>query len=373
MCELVASSVGAGVSTEMRRLAERLQDGANLLPVIIDAEEVLDIYNPIDVSDIFIAILYKTDEAVLTAEGKNPKDALKEGVLARSWRWLATTEVEMAGVSEGKVRLDLKTMPSFRERVRSQVDAGLSRFISEVRDELTLLNHRASKLSRDGLVVLFDGLEKLTGITTNQPLVIDSAERIFASGAPWLSLPVHTVFTLPLALQPRLYRAVSVLPMIATTQREGQPRAEGFEAARQIVERRVPAPILDEIFGAEHRTERVDRLIAASGGSPRQIVRLLQSCVAESSLDEKLFVRLLSMQSDEFRRAISSREAPWLARVGASKVLDITEPWEREVAERMLLRGAILPYQNGEAWFDLHPAVRDAPAVTAVTEQERQP
>ena len=54
-------------STEINRLAARLrkEERAHLLPIVINAEEMLDLHNPIAEADVLSMILYKTDAAVL--------------------------------------------------------------------------------------------------------------------------------------------------------------------------------------------------------------------------------------------------------------------------------------------------------------------
>ena len=81
---------GSGKSTELRRLAVRLskQDGAHLLPVLVDAERVIDLANPIDVPEIIAGILECTEAVVLEKEGKDPAKAMEEGYLTRLWSWL---------------------------------------------------------------------------------------------------------------------------------------------------------------------------------------------------------------------------------------------------------------------------------------------
>src|SRR5687767_15921346 len=75
VCKYFTGLPGSGKSTELRRLAARLrskqQDRANLLPVIIDAEETLDITAEIDIPDIMIALIYGTERQILQAEGKD--------------------------------------------------------------------------------------------------------------------------------------------------------------------------------------------------------------------------------------------------------------------------------------------------------------
>jgi hypothetical protein len=366
VCELFTGLPGSGKSTELKQLAARLQDknGAKLLPVLIDAEEVLDVYNPIDVPDVLVAILYKTDEIVLTAEGKDPKEALKDGRFARLWHWLTTTEVELssleagveakAGVEDGaevsvgaKAVLDLKTIPSLRAKVRDKAAANMTRFVAEVRGALEVLNERVKRRKYNGLVVIFDSLEKLRGISTNWTEVLTSAERIFTGGAPYLQLPVHVIYTLPPALVLRLSEPVHFLPMLKLADRAGK-RAAGFDAAREIVRQRVPDEHMREFFGATSGEHRVERLIAWSGGYPREIVRLLQTFIAESSLDESLFKRLLSLAADQYRRTVPESALRWLARVHLEKRLIVDDDTHRATVDLMLQNNVVLRYLNDD-------------------------
>lgn len=389
VCELFTGLPGSGKSTELKRLAARLsdKDGARLLPVLIDAEEVLDIHNPIDIPEILVAILYKTDEEVLKSEGKDPKDALKDGRFARLWHWLTTTEVELpkieasvnakaggenaAEVSVGaKAVLDLKTTPSLRQRVRSKVAANMTTFIAEVGEALEALNERAKKRKHSGLVIIFDSLEKLRGISTNWTEVLTSAEWVFTGGAPYLKLPVHIVYTLPPALVLRLSERVHFLPMLKLTDQAGK-RADGFKAARELVRQRVPDEYLREFFGATSGEERVERLIEWSGGYPREIVRLLQDFIAEPSLDEARFERLLSLAADQYRRTVPESALRWLARVHVEKRLIIDDEGHRATVDLMLQNNVVLRYLNNKEWYDLHPAVRDMPALRDEIERLR--
>lgn len=376
VCEFFTGLPGSGKSTELKRLAVRLAkaDEANLLPVLIDAEEVLDIYNPIDVPDILIAILFKTDEAVLAAEQKNPKDALKEGRFKRFWRWLTTAEVslesveleaevkggvpELAEASAGaKVVLDLKADPLLRERVRKKVAAHMTTFGREVKEELEALEARVKKCGREGIVILFDSLEKLRGISSNWAEVLTSAERVFTGGAPYLRLPVHVLYTLPPALVLRLQVQVTFLPMLKLFNRETRAREAGFDAAWKIIRKRVPEEHLKEFFGPTSMTSRVEQLIEWSGGYPRDIVRLLQTFVAEPSLDDAMFNRLLTLAADEYRRTVPESAIPWLRQVREEQRLIINDDGHRETVDLMLQNNVVLRYQNNEPWVDLHPAV----------------
>lgn len=372
VCQLFTGLPGSGKSTELKRLARRLQaeDGPNLLPVLISAEEVFDLANPIDVPDIIIAILDGTDTALLEAEGKDPAAAMKEGYLRRLWNWLSKTDVVLSGaefaVPDGaSLTVELKTRPSLRQRVRATLAAYLSQFLKEATEELHLMQARAVALGKAGLVIIFDSLEKLRGISTNWEEVLVSAERIFAGGAPYLKLPVHVLYTIPPALISRKrFEQVLFIPMIKLRARNGTRFSDGFKAARQIITQRVPEEALAELFGSALE-QRLEKLIEWSGGYPRELVRLLQSSVAVAHwpLSDSEFQRTLNEVGDQYRKLVPADAFPWLARVASEQYLTLRDEAHRQAADLMLSNNAVLRYLNDKDWFDLHPAVREIPGV----------
>jgi hypothetical protein len=378
ICELFTGLPGSGKSTELGRLVEILgkkKKGASLLCVLVDAEDAIDLGNPIDVPDILGTILYRVDGAVLKAEGKDPEGALGEGRIRRLLRWFSETEVELKGgdlgvsakvavvpggpelTAGGKIVFDLKSNPSLRKTVRDRVARHMTTFIQEVREELTELEKRAKAKGHSGILVVFDSLEKLRGMSTNWTEVLQSAERIFGSGAPYLTLPIHVIYTIPPALALRLNIPVHFLPMLKLVDREGK-RAAGFDAALEIVRNRVPDAALGEfIGGAKNREDRVRRLIEFSGGYPREIVRMLQNVIAEPVSDDESFRSLLSQAGEAYVRTVTRDAYAWLARVHVEKDVSIENEAHREIADRMLSNNVVLRYQNEKAWYDVHPAV----------------
>jgi hypothetical protein len=374
VCELVTGLPGSGKSTELRRLALRLgkDDGANLLPVVIDAEQTFDLANPIDIPDIILAVLHAVDSELLVAEGKSGNRTMREGYLERFWNWLIETDVELkqgqlAVADPVKLVVELKTRPSLRARVRAAVASYLSRFLDEAGDEILRMQARAEKLGRAGLVVIFDSLEKLRGISSNWEEVLQSAERVFAGGAPYLRLPVHTFYTIPTALVARRrFEQVHFMPMVKLHLRDGTPFRPGYNAAREIVIRRVPPDVLREVFGEAFET-RVRGMIEWSGGYPRELVRLLQSALSAETLplSPGALVRLLNEVGDQYRRLIPANAFPWLARVAVDQYMTLDDDEHRQTADAMLTNNAILRYLNDKDWFDLHPAVKAIPGVEA--------
>lgn len=369
--ELFTGLPGSGKSTELWRLAERLerQDRAHLLTVRVDADQLIDQANPVDVTEILSALLLRVEQVILEKEGKDPERALEEGFFARFWGWLRTTDLELGKAeyaipSGPKLVFELKTRPRLRQRVREAVTAHLSRFLADVHQELRSLEGRAVGCGYSGLVVLFDSLEKLRGTSVNWRQVLDSAEQLFASGAPYLRLPVHALYTIPASLVTRRVESVQFIPMIKLQDREGAEFAPGYEAARELVRKRVPDAVLSELLGPRCE-ERIRQLIGWSGGYPREIVRLLQNAFAlpEAPLPEPAFQGLWNELRDSYRRAVPSEAFPWLARVAMERYLTIEDDRHREAADLMLANNALLRYLNERDWFDLHPAVREIPGV----------
>lgn len=379
--ELFTGLPGSGKSTELRRLTARLADpkGPHLLPVLIDAEEVIDLTNPIDVPDVLAALLFKTEECLLGKEGYNPEQTMEEGYVSRVWNWLTATDLSIGktefAVPGGGPKLvaEMKTRPTLRQKVRETVAAHLSGFLREVRDEVSLLDDRARRLGYRGLVVIFDSLEKLRGISTNWKEVLDSAEAIFAANAPHLRLPVHVIYTVPAALVARARMAgVEFMPMIKLRERNGQPFQAGIDAARELVRRRIPDDVLEDLLGPKVE-ERIANVIRWSGGYPREIVRLLREALALSQepVSEDDLERILGEVRSAYRLMVPADAFDWLARVAVERFLTLENDDHRQAADRMLQSNAVLRYLNQESWFDLHPALYEIPGVQQAIQRLR--
>ena len=383
VCEFFTGLPGSGKSTELLRLVERLghTDGAHILPVLINAEEVLDLFNPIDVPDILVVVLYSVERAVLKAEKRNPDSALQDGYLTRIAHWLRHTDVELSslqagakapgGAAEAKAILEMKTRPSFREEVRQRIANNLPTFLGHAREETEALGERARKAGYAGLVTIVDSLEKLRGISTNWNEVLESGERVFAGEAPNLRLPMHMVFTIPPALIWRLHVPVQFMPMLKLHDREtGERFAQGYDTARQLVAHRLPSEALEEIFGPCYE-DRLDDLIEWSGGYPREIVRLLQTFIGQAPVSEALFQRLLSQAGDNYRRTVPEEAFPLLARVALDKHLPVGKD-SRALVALTLENNVVLRYQNYTEWFDLHPALRESAQLRKAVQDLKQ-
>lgn len=371
LCQVFTGLPGSGKSTELLRLCARLGEsggGHRFLPVYIDAAEVIDLTGPIDLPDIRLPILLRVEQEVLREEGRSSEDAAAEGPLTRLWSRLSRSSVPAPrmefGVTGAKLVAEMKASPSLRQQVRQHVAAQVTNFIEEVDRELVELNGRARKRGYAGLVVIFDSLEKLRGVTSNWKEVLASAERLFAGGAPYLRLPVHVIYTVPPAVALRLNLPnLSFVPMIKLQDRSGAPFQPGIDAARTLVTQRVPEPALAQLLGEAKWQQRVARMIAWSGGYPRDLVRLLHELLAEDRfpLSDAAFQRVLNMAGDRYRTIVPNSAIDWLAWVAVTHLPNTTTDDHRQAADFLLSNNVVLRYQNDTEWFDVHPAMLSDP------------
>ena len=258
---------GSGKTTEFEKLAERLYNKFNLFPVLINAEEIIDLENSIGVPDIIASIVYSTEKAIIQEKGGDTEKALDEGYSKRLWNFLKNTEVELNKAkfeftipSAGKLVYEMKTRPTLRQRIRSIVDSNFSEFIKKARDELESLNDNvAQEFGRDGIVIIFDSLEKLEGTSKDWYKVLESAELVFKVNAPYMRSPVHILYTVPPALSTRI-TGIDFMPMIKVRDRDGNRQEPGLAAARELIRKRVPEDIQKELLGSDARG-RIDRLV----------------------------------------------------------------------------------------------------------------
>lgn len=371
--KLFTGHPGSGKTTELRRLAKRLETPqvGNFLPVLISAEDLIDLANPIEVTDIISAIVFSAEKAVAEKAGDNPERVLNEGYLNHFWNWLRNTDAELKQIefdvpSVAKLIYEMKARPSLRDRIRETAAAHFSKFINDAKDYLKMLNRRVKDvLNREGgMVIIFDSLEKLRGMTANWHEVLASAEKVFSGGAPYIQLPVDVLYTVPAALATRI-TGVEFLPMIKVYDKNRDPFAGGIAAARELIRKRVPDDILKEIFSADIMEDRLKTLILRSGGYPREMVQMLQMSIAHKQhpVSEKAFGHIIADISNQYRMIVTGESFSWLTDVAKTKFLTIENEDHRQIADLMLANHAVLRYLNDKLWFDLHPSVYEIPGI----------
>ena len=377
-CQLFSGFPGTGKTTELQRLVGQLRDDAEdpTQVIFIDFGEFIDIYTPISISDIIRIIAYCVDRAATLAEGKDPEK--HPGYLQRLWNFLSQSDAELQkigfGAYGGTLMLEIKNNPSFRQRLGDAVQGRFQRFVDEAHDFIRaavarLLN--APDVKAERVVVIADGLEKLTPLREeDRGLLEGSVETVFLSHHKLLQLPCHVIYTFPLWLRFRtaqlgvVYgREPLILPMVRIADRENKPFAAGVAKLRAVIERRIDD--LAPVFGADPDAT-LRPLIEASGGYPRDLLRLVRSLLLDASNfpiapeDAHRVVRELARSYED---TIVGTYVDTLARVHLTHRLPNDNKDQLALFGYLFERWLILAYRNGEEWYDLHPLVRRAPKV----------
>jgi len=374
---------GSGKTTELKRLAKQLSasDRANLFPVFIDAQDILDLSNPIDVTDIILAVLYSSIKFVAEKEENSVEKALTGGYVRRFWDWLCNTDIKIgqgdfAVPLIGELPFEMKTRPTLRQQIRNTVAPNFQHFIEEAKAELKTLNDRVKQnFNNNGMIIIFDSLEKLRGLTSNWYEVLESAEQVFGGNEQHIRLPVHVLYTVPAALATRRNLNVDFLPMIKVYDKNYNPYQPGIEAGFELIRKRIPDNILQEIFGSDRIDEQIRHLILSSGGYPREIIMMLQNVIIEKKypVSDSALNRIIQHLANKYRMIILGEAFEWLAKVEKTKFLTIKNDEHRRIASLMLENHAVMQYLNDELWFALHPAVYQIPGVQeAINELEKQ-
>lgn len=375
--QLFSGLRGSGKSTELRRLRYRLNRSSvsPMLTVLINAEEVLDLSACLDHTELLASVVNGIEREVLTLEGKDPNQALQDGYLTRLWSWLTRTNVEL-GSGELSIPggldllVELKTRPTLRQRLRQTVAQHLSTFLLQVRQEVRELEERAKRCGFTGIFVIVDSLEKLRGSGESFEDVLKSAEHVFSHGAPYLRLPVHTLYTVPPALYTRLRNEIVFMPVLKVRDaKTNAPDPVGMAALRRLVRHCIPDEDLQALLGpdCEGRLEEIFRL---SGGYPRELVQLLRQLLSKSSfpVSEREFQMVLRELKTSYRMVTPASAFSWLAQVDQEHFLTIQDSAHTPIADAVLSNNGVLHYYNGEPWWGLHPAVRAIPGVEAAIE-----
>jgi hypothetical protein len=261
------------------------------------------------------------------------------------------------------------------ETSRTQIRQNLQNYATELRDRVNdFFDHARVILKKAGkpdrLLIVQDNLDRLKR---------DTARPLFENGGEMLTgLRADLIYTAPLALSlapydiRQLFGHVFTMPNVKVRLRTGEPHKTGTDGLVALVGKRLALNLIFE-------NEKVVRYLAEkSGGSVRDLIRLLDDAQLEAQVDEKPRVDLKSAKTavnklrDHFSRLLKPGNVyfPILAEISRTKhepdipAGDITV--ERVAAAReffgeMVGNGTVLEYNGDDSWYDVHPAVCETP------------
>lgn len=387
--QLFSGFLGSGKTTELKRLAANLKK-EGYIPVLADCEEYLNLNVSPRVNDLLAVVATSVDKLIReTCRGR-----ISEGFKSYWDRFsnLLGSEVKLEGISfkvptVGELKLKLEQDVSFRTRLYDHLEkngrlSDLAQQSHNFLDEAVAVVSQACADNK-GIVIIVDSFEKVRGDLLHAEEVRDAVETIFVRDWRWLCLPVHVIYTVPPWLTFFAFGAaaelgrVCILPMCRLVDRDsGEPVSEGFKAMRQILEKRMP---LDEVFAD---SEPLDDLIAASGGYPRDFLRMMHEVLLTAIMEaiappisradlSRFVAEVIRGQIEVYSKPIYDEDLPLLVEVAETH--DVPREKRSNVwrVAELFDHHFVLGYRNGQEWYDLHPLVRRSPKVQAALGKAR--
>jgi hypothetical protein len=366
---LLTGLPGSGKSTELLRVLDKLAapEGPHLLPVRIDANDVINLRAPLELHELVFAVLAETERQIAERlEGATRARVASETVLARMWAWLTRTDVGLSnfdlGAGAHNLVLELRNNPTFKQRMRQSIGQRQTEFESEVRSYMDELKQRARAVtSHADILVVFDSLEQLRGISVDEAEVLRSAERVFGELRAE-TLGVHAIFTVPAALATRRFLEVQFMPLVKICEKDGSMYPPGHLAMRNIVTQRISEHELEQLLGVEW-SQRIDRLVTQSGGYARELVTMLQEVISvrKYPVSEHRFEILLGDRADRYRRLVPTDAMDLIEDIAANHPplrVPAKDSTSAHLVDLLITNNLLMVYQNREEWTDLNPAIR---------------
>lgn len=381
-CQLFTGFFGTGKTTELKRLEHKFKEAPHPnggFVLFVDFEEYIDLFRPIMITDVLRVLAYCVSKEAdrIAGSATAPGEAFLEGIYTRVKKWMPD-DARLKGVSfaafGATFMAELKNNPSVHDEIEAAIRTRFQQFANECREAIEdgIRRIRKTKGNRaDRFVILADGLEKIRPPGEDEGAIEDSVDRLFTANKELLAVPCHIVYTFPIWLHFRtpilgaLYnREPLILPMVSVRDRAGEANETGVGLLCRLLERRI-SPHEKELLGDDPRAALLP-IVRASGGYPRDALRLLRSLLQEEE-DFPILPAAIDRQIARLRRTYHSRvlssERELLEHVRRTHQMPSRDAAQRRAFGKLFADFLILAYRNGEEWFDLHPLVADAPAL----------
>jgi hypothetical protein len=299
---------GSGKTSELVKYAENLNCSTCFLCVTCNIDQELDM-NDLEYMDILILQLEQ-----LTIELSKHDLLVDDGILQRMEEWFTQRAKEIKKALKGEVGFETgmevkATTPFFSllnifakfktgvtgssERaniVRQNLKNNFIPFASIFNEfiEETNLSLRDNNIAQEILFIV-DGLEKTMSADTRKRIIIEEQNRID-------KIKAYTIFTLPIELMNERqslnqFSSVEAFPFVKLIERDDKKNELAFSKFREFVYKRIDK----NLFANEGI---VNKAINYSGGSPRELLRILEMTAFfveddDTTVDEKALDKAL--------------------------------------------------------------------------------
>ncbi|MGH8896683.1 MAG: hypothetical protein ACRDZ4_06560 [Egibacteraceae bacterium] len=365
LCRLFTGHRGAGKTTELNRVKQRLEAGEagrRFFVSMLFAEEWVDLED-VQPEDLVFQVVR---QLVLDLQDAGCAFAATRfrNFFSRFRKAVAIEGIEL-GTDPLKVSLTLKDLPTARPQFRKLLQGQLPTIYDLVNVKI-LAEARRTLAERgfEDILVIIDQLDRIPqklingrGLTNHENLFLDHAGTLRA-------LTCNVLYTVPIELayshcQNRLQDvyggSILTLPAIPVRDRDGEDSPSGLRMLREIVERRARKAEV-ALDGTFESPKLLTEVLKCSGGHIRGLFVLLRSILERTDklpITQALVDRSLGAAAADMARPL---------RPGAWKLLDEVRASHQPVGEdpeawNGLLRDRfVLAYRDERGdWYDRNP------------------
>lgn len=370
-CQVLTGHRGSGKSTELHRLQHRLENPSSGQPrfftVFCTLDEDVD-RNDLDFPDLLTAVMRNLGREI----HQRLNVQLEPGYFRKRWQDLKSllgSEVSFDGldleVGCMKIATSIKASPKARAAVREMLEPDTSNLLNAANEVIGQAIKAVIAQGYNDLAIIVDDLDKMV-VRPHPSAGKNTAEYFFVDREAQLrAFQCHVVYSMPIALayscqeatiaqlyggNPRVVPMVKVVTPPPTCERY-QP---GYDAMQMIIRTRLEHIRVshDQVFC---ETSVMDKLIALSGGQPRELMILIGQALLTGLPITLHSVELAARDGRRaYARQIRSEHLPILRQVATTGRLERCAGTE-ELIRELLDNRAILQYVNDEEWYGLNP------------------
>uniref|UniRef100_Q3AS88 Uncharacterized protein n=1 Tax=Chlorobium chlorochromatii (strain CaD3) TaxID=340177 RepID=Q3AS88_CHLCH len=286
----IAGMRGSGKTSELSKYTKLLNTPDCFFVVVCNIDSTLDM-DRVQYMDILIfqleklfqraeAVNLKLDNSIVESMNKWFQDRVKE--INSKYGGYGEAEIEIesdAALSPtslikrflgltARLKMGLSGSREYAETIRTTFQNNFIDFATKFNTFIEQTNEQLRKEKKaKEILFIIDGLEKTMSADTRKRIILEESNRI-------KQIKVTTLFTLPIELMKeeahiRQFSEVITFPFVKVTERDGSPVAEAIVLFKEFIYKRVDASLFDS-------EETVKKIIRYSGGSPRQLLRIIQ-------------------------------------------------------------------------------------------------
>jgi hypothetical protein len=362
---------GSGKTSEIKKWVNELNGPEGFLCITCDVNKDLDMNN-IEFVDILI---FKLE--MLIDKLNDLKVNIDPSILTLMNDWFSERINEISDKSNGEIKIEggakasaglfgfFKVFASLKSSITDSSEKAeiiratfrnrfndfsnkFNLFIAEVNNKIA-----QEKIAKKVLFFI-DGLEQTMTSELRRKIIIDESNRL-------KQIEVFSIYTLPIELMKeeqilKTFSHIISFPFIKIYERNGQRIDLAFSVLTEFILKRIDNDLFDN-------NETIQKIIHYSGGSPRELLRILQYCkiftdASEGKLTIESLEKAVKKLAAEESRFVNEKDLNILKRIKESNEKNIPLPYLEGL--QVLLENLIVFEYNSGTYKSVNPIIAES-------------